>query len=116
MSKDVEKKSTMFIHGGRSTQSSQKSKVVRNGRTPEGGGGDRAKRSSIKDLQTLRSNFNTRGVNSREKFWFFGHSSLSHHAFLMKIGGNLPLGFPELSKPSRILLVLGRTQFLRPNF
>ena len=36
----------------------------------------------------LRSNFNSRGVNSRELFCFFGHSSLSHHAFLMKIGGN----------------------------
>ena len=36
----------------------------------------------------LRSNFNSRGVNSRELFWFFGHSSLSQHAFLMKIGGN----------------------------
>ena len=36
----------------------------------------------------LRSNFNSRDVNSRELFWFFGHSSLSHHAFLMKIGGN----------------------------
>ena len=36
----------------------------------------------------LRSNFNSRGVNSRELFWFFGHSSLSHHAFLTKIGGN----------------------------
>ena len=36
----------------------------------------------------IRSNVNSRGVNSRELFLFFGHSSLSHHAFLMKIGGN----------------------------
>ena len=36
----------------------------------------------------LRSNFNSRGVDSRELFWFFGHSSLSHHALLTKIGGN----------------------------
>ena len=36
----------------------------------------------------VRSNFNSRGVNSRELFWFFGHSSLSHHAFLTKIGGH----------------------------
>ena len=27
-----------------------------------------------------------RGVNSRELFWFLGHSSLSHHAILTKIG------------------------------
>ena len=52
------------------------------------------------DVFLLRSNLNTRGVNSREHFCFFGHSSLSHHAFLGKIGGNLPLSVPELSKPS----------------
>ena len=38
--------------------------------------------------KSLRSNFNSRGVNRRELFWFFGHSWLSHHAILTKIGAN----------------------------
>ena len=45
-------------------------------------------KNNEKHKKTLRSNFNSRGVNSRELFWFFGHSSLSHHAILTKIGGN----------------------------
>ena len=50
------------------------------------------------EVVLLRTNFNSRGVNSRELFCFFGHSSLSHHAFLMKIGGNAsykPPGPPQ---------------------
>ena len=36
----------------------------------------------------LRSNFNTRELNSRELFWFFGHRKKSLGAFFWKIGGN----------------------------
>ena len=36
----------------------------------------------------LRSNFNSRGVNSRELRRVFGHSSESSGAFLTKIGEN----------------------------
>ena len=45
--------------------------------------------------RVLRSNFNSRGVNSRELFWFFGQSSLSHHAILTKIGAFLSYKRPR---------------------
>ena len=54
----------------------------------------------------IRSNFNSRGVNSRELFRFFGHNSLSYHAIWTKIGGNLPTDLPDLpvtSKPTKKL-------------
>ena len=56
--------------------------------------------------ETIISNFNSRGVNSRELFWFFGHNSLSYHAIWTKIGGNLPTDLPDLpvtSKPTKNL-------------
>ena len=49
-------------------------------------GSPRTQESALCEASYVRSNFNSRGVNSRELFWFFGHSSLSHHAILTKIG------------------------------
>ena len=62
------------------------------------------------------SNYNTRGVNRREHFCFFGHSSLSHHAFLVRIGGNLPLSIPDLSKPMFLRSNRGKNKILRSTF
>ena len=56
-------------------------------------------RTKESEEKTIRSNFNSRGVNSRELFWFGGHSSESSGAFLTKIGRNLPTSLPDLSKP-----------------
>ena len=53
------------------------------------------------DTRDIRSNFNSRGVNSRELFGFFGHNSLPYHAIWTKIGGNLPTDLPDLPKPSK---------------
>ena len=61
----------------------------------------------------LRSNLNTRGVHSREDFWFFGRSSLSHYVFLAQIGGNLPLSVPDLSKSNILRTNRGKTKMLR---
>ena len=60
----------------------------------------------------LRSNFNSRGVNSRELLGFFGHSSLSHHAILTKIGGSFPTSVPELSIASKAESEAVRVNFL----
>ena len=49
----------------------------------------------------LRSNFNSRGVNSRELFWFFGHNSLPYHAIWTKIGGMKAVSVPDLSITSK---------------
>ena len=55
----------------------------------------------MKPMQPIRSNFNSRGVTSREIFWSFGHNSLQYHAIWTKIGGNLPPDLPDLPKPSK---------------
>ena len=63
---------------------------------------------------SLRSNFNSRGVNSRELFWFWGHSSESPGAFLTKIGRNLPTSLPDLSKPKKSRSNRRKTKILDP--
>ena len=45
---------------------------------------------------SLRSNFNSRELNSRELFRFFGHNSGPSGAFLTKIGGNFPSVYGNL--------------------
>ena len=65
---------------------------------------------AYRQATVLRSNFNSRGVNSRELFWFFGHNSLPYHAIWTKIGGNLPTDLPDLPKPSKPTLNLKKRQ------
>ena len=64
----------------------------------------------------IRSNFNSRGVNSRELFRFFGHNSLSYHAIWTKIGGNLPTDLPDLPKPSKPTKNLKKRKILETKF
>ena len=40
----------------------------------------------LRKSNEFHSKFHSRGVNRRDTFWFVGHSSLSHHAILTKIG------------------------------
>ena len=46
----------------------------------------------------------------------FGHNSESHHVFLTKIGGNLPLSFPVLSIPTRSQNASVKPELLNPKF
>ena len=63
----------------------------------------------------LRSNFDSRGVNSREHFYgFLGHSSESSGVLLTKIEGNLPTSLPDLSKPKFSRLNRRKTNILDP--
>ena len=65
---------------------------------------------------TLKLYYNTRGVNSRELFRFFGHNSLSYHAIWTKIGGNLPTDLPDLPKPSKHTKNLKKHKILESKF
>ena len=70
----------------------------------------------INRIKYIRSNFNSRGVNSRELWRVFGHSSESSGAFLTKIGGNVPTDLPDLPKPTRTSKNLRKTKFLEKKF
>ena len=50
---------------------------------------------------SLRSNFNSRGVNGRELVLFFGHNSLPYRASWTKIGGMKAISVPDLSITSK---------------
>ena len=58
----------------------------------------------------LRSNFNTRELNSRELFCFFGHRKNPSERFWRKLEEILPTILPELAKPKFLKSNRGKTK------
>ena len=52
-------------------------------------------------FEQIHSNFNSRGVTSRELVGFVGHNSSPYHAILTKIGGMKAISVPDLSITSK---------------
>ena len=64
----------------------------------------------------LRSNFNTREINSRENYRFFGHNSAPCGNFWTILRHKLPIIHPDLPIPSNNLNSNVQPEFLNPNF
>ena len=62
----------------------------------------------------LRSNFNTREINSRENYRFFGHNSEPCWNFGTILRQHLPIITPDLPIPTRDLNSSVRPEFLNP--
>ena len=64
----------------------------------------------------LRSNCNTREINSRENYRFFGHNSEPCWNFGTISRQHLPIIPPDLPIPTRDLNSSVRPKFVNPNF
>ena len=67
-------------------------------------------------LDSLRSNFNTREINSRANYKFVGHNSEPCGNFWTILRHKLPIIHPDLPIPSNNLNSSVQSQFLNPIF
>ena len=70
--------------------------------------------TTIKFWAYVRSNFNTREINSRENYRFFGHNSEPCGNFWTILRHKLPIIHPDLPIPSNNLNSNVQPEFLNP--